>query len=38
MHDEGAADLTGSVLQRLRGLHLLPKESEMELIQGYVRL
>ena len=38
VHDEGAANLAGSVLQRLKGLHLLPKESEMELIQGYVRL
>ena len=38
MHDEGAASLAGSVLARLKGLHHLPKESEMELIQGYVRL
>ena len=38
VHDEGAASLAGSVLARLKGLHHLPKESEMELIQGYVRL
>ena len=34
-HDEGAAALAGHVLHKLRSLHQLPMESEMELIQAF---
>ena len=34
VYDEAAGTLAGHVLHKLRSLHLLPKESEMELIQG----